>query len=74
MRIWDETSHDTEYCEGLNLQVSRPWGAVLFVQGNQAVILLVHIQILYHAPPEQFRKTPLLALDLKGYTRGGLHR
>ena len=65
MGIWDQAGYNSKHCERLNLQVGCLPGAVLLVQSNQAVVLLIDIQVFHKALFQKLRKAPLLALDLQ---------
>ena len=49
MRVRDEAGADSQQGERLNLQMTRLWANARFVDGNVAVVLFVHVQILNKA-------------------------
>lgn len=67
MRIWNETSNNSQYCERLNLQVCCLFGTKFLIESNQAVILLIHIQIFDDSPLYQVLEAPFFAFDLHAH-------
>lgn len=56
MRIRDQTGNDTQDREWVDFHVSRSQLDCLFIQSDQAVVFLVHIQIFNHALPNKVRE------------------
>lgn len=65
MRVWNEASNYSKDSEGLNLQVSSLLVAILLIEGNEGIVLFIHIQILNQPSFQKVSEAPLFRLDLQ---------
>ena len=59
MRIRNQSGADSEQCKRLDFQVRGDYTDVVLVDGNVAVILLIHIQVLDQTVVQEVLKRPI---------------